>query len=237
MAKNYFFFLTILLLFFSCKKDNVIDSVDFGRDYFPGKIGTYVVYECDSTVYPDLNAPTRNYKFFIKEVIDSNFKDNSGSTAIKISRFKKWTKYDTVTLADTSWYLQDVWWGNISNEKFELVEENNRVIKLVFPVEQGKTWNGNAFNTLGEWEFEYTSVDVPYSNGYKSFEKTLHVNQFDSGNILLYYKNYNEKYARGVGMIFKEIEDYTWQENNGTILVGSIKYGLHYTMKAIDFGP
>ena len=225
------------LLLFSCKKDESINTLESTpNEYYPGQKGNFVIYDCDSTVYPDLNSATRTYKFYLKEIIDSVFTDQTGASAIRISRYKKWIKFDTLSQFDTIWHIQDVWWGSVSKTKVEIVEENQRIVKLVLPPAEGKTWNGNAFNSLGTWDFEYTAVDVPYNNGYFLFPNTLHVKQFDSGNILLYFKKYNEKYAKDVGMIYKEIEDYTWNDSNGTIIVGDIKYGFHYIMNAKEFG-
>ena len=231
-----FFIIALTLFLFSCKKDEPVSPVDFGNDYYPGKKGTYVIYHCDSTVYADLNNNTEHYTFQIKEVIDSFFTDNNGKNAIRISRFKKWLQYDTLSAVDTTWHIQDVWWGNVTASTVQIVEENNRIVKLSFPVETGKTWKGNAYNILGDWDFEYLEVDVPFSIGNLYFPKTLHVNQYNSANILIYHKKYDEKYAKGVGMIYKEIEDYTWKENNGTIMTGVIKFGYHYIMNITDYG-
>ncbi|MFN6039000.1 MAG: hypothetical protein ACK452_11080, partial [Bacteroidota bacterium] len=139
-----FVFLFVMLQ--SCKKDQPLDTSDNGSDYFPANKNSFITYECDSTVHLDLNVGIKHYKFLIKEKIDSNFTENEGKKAIRISRYKKWIQYDTLSTFDTIWKIQDVWWGNVDDRSVEIVEENNRIIKLVFPVEVGKTWNGNAYN-------------------------------------------------------------------------------------------
>jgi hypothetical protein len=237
--KHLFLFSFLVILVASCKKDDVVaEEIDFGYDYYPGDVGRYVVYNCDSTVWVDLGQDTEFYKFQIKEIIDSAFSDNQGRPALRIARYKKWIKYDdtTVTVDTSAWYLQDIWWANKTTTTAEVVEENNRYIKLSFPVVEDNTWNGNSQNTMSAWDYEYTAVDVPYTIGTLSFPQTLHVKQYNSAGNPLFYKNYFEKYARGVGMIYKEITDYTWEQNNGTILTGTISVGLKYKMQAIQYG-
>jgi hypothetical protein len=234
--KKYLFIFVIVSLLFSCKKDEPIVLQDVGYDYFPTGLGHFVTYACDSIVFPDIGTNTETYKFKIKEVIDSAFTDNSGRPAVRIARYKKWVQYDTLPVTDTTWHLQDIWWANLTNTTAEVVEENTRFIKLAFPVELNKVWDGNAQNSLGKTDYEYTSVDEPLNLGGTNYEKTLNVNQSNDINNLLYYKKDDEKYAKGVGMIFKELKDYTWEQDNGNILVGTIKYGLWYKMTAIAHG-
>ncbi len=226
----------IVAAFFSCKKDEAVVLNDVGYDYFPANLGHYVTYACDSIVFPDIGTNSQTYKFKIKEIIDSSFTDNSGRPAIRIARYKKWVQYDTLAVSDTTWHLQDIWWANITNTTAEVVEENVRFVKLAFPVELYKVWDGNAQNSLGKTDYEYTSIDEPLTLNGISYEKTLNVNQNNDINNPLFYKKDDEKYAKGVGMIFKEQKDYTWEQDNGNILVGTIKYGVWYKMAAIEFG-
>ncbi|MBC7861684.1 MAG: hypothetical protein IAF38_01845 [Bacteroidia bacterium] len=249
---KFLVFLLPFAMLVSCKKDKpVAEKPDLGYDYYPDQLGRYVIYDCDSTVYQQIYDSTKIYKFQIKEVIDSLFTDNQGRPALRISRYKKLISiYSGFTLPNTSiilntdtvlftdsFKIQDVWWANKTTTTAEVVEENNRYTKLIFPVEENKTWNGNANNTLGPWDYEYINMDEPLTLGTLSFDKTCHVNQFNSQGIVIYKKIYDEKYARGVGMIYKEITDYTWKVNGSQIaLIGQIDYGLHYKMTAIQYG-
>lgn len=234
--RNYLYLTLLVISFYGCKKDNPVEPKDIGYDYFPTQLGHFVTYSCDSLVFPDIGTNTETYKFKIKEVIDSTFTDNSGRLSIRIARYKKWIQYDTIPVTDTTWHLQDIWWANRTNTTAEVVEENVRFVKLAFPVEIYKIWNGNAQNSLGATDYEYTSVDEPLTLSGLSYEKTINVNQSNDINNPLFYRKDDEKYAKGVGLIYRENKDYTWEQDNGTILVGTIKYGLWYKMTAIAHG-
>lgn len=227
----------LAMLFVSCSEDEPVEPSDLGYDYFPDHMGRFVVYDCDSIVHQDIGNAIDTFKFYIKEKIDSFFTDNQGRPAIRITRYKKLFKADSVTYTNPQWVIQDIWWANKTSTTAEVVEENVRYVKLVFKVSEGKVWNGNAQNTLGEQDYEYTSVDVPHTIGALNFPQSLTVLQYSSGSIPIYYKKYQERYARGVGMIEKEITDYTWEvSGTGSPIIGQIKLGLSYKMKAIQYG-
>jgi hypothetical protein len=234
--KKILLFSSLFFLFLSCKKDKEVPKPDFGYNYFPAYVGRYAIYDCDSVVYPQITDSVDIFKFQIKEKIDCVFTDNEGREAFRISRYKKLLQKNDSIYVNPQWKIQDVWWMNKTTTTAEVVEENNRYIKLSFPVQEGKTWNGNAQNTLGGAEYEYIYVDEPMTSGAYSFDSTLHVNQYDSKFIVLYKKKYDEKYAKNAGMIWKEITDYTWKQLNGNILFGQIDYGFYYKMQLIDYG-
>ena len=84
----------IALLLFSCKKNNDA-APDMGYYYFPNQVGKYVVYDVDSIYYdPFLMNPVTHitppaeYKFQIKEKIESIYTDNQNRPTIKIIRYK-----------------------------------------------------------------------------------------------------------------------------------------------------
>ena len=53
-------------------------------------------------------------------------------------------------------------------------------------------------------------------------------------NTAIYYKNYTEQYAKGVGMIYKEVSDYTFKVVNGILYPGKISEGVIYKMKLVQ---
>ena len=55
--------------------------------------------------------------------------------------------------ANMPWILGDVWTQKRTTNTAERVEENVRFIKMEFPVKDGGTWQGNAYNMLGDWEW------------------------------------------------------------------------------------
>lgn len=188
---------------FSCKKDGKVP--DMGYNYFPDKPGRYVVYDVDSFFYDDFTGNIDTTKFRLKEKIESIFTDNQGRPAIRLERYVKYYN-DTIPYSDMNWTLRDVWMENKTKTTAEKVEENTRYIKLAFPVKESQRWDGNAQNTLGEETYEYYFYDQARVIGPMLFDSVLQVNQHDETNLIA-KKYYIEKYARNVGLVYKQVID------------------------------
>lgn len=218
----------------SCKKDpSTAEVPDLGYDYYPATAGSYIEYDIDSTAYTPLPVDTIYAKFRIKEVIEETFTDNQGRPALKIVRYKK-NYSPTIPYSQMSWTLQDVWMSNKTSTTAEVVEENVRFVKLVFPVADDITWNGNAQNTIGDWEYKYSNTDQPAAYGTLAFDKTVQVNQKKFVSLLA-YQYYTEKYARGVGLLYKEIIDIKSQHNVNLPIMDRIEEGVVYKQTIVDY--
>ncbi|MGD1844835.1 MAG: hypothetical protein ACFB10_05520 [Salibacteraceae bacterium] len=120
-------------------KDKSGEPEDLGYDYFPVETGHWVEYKVDSIVYDPFNQSIDTFQFFLREEIAGEFQDLEGRSTLRIERFKR----ENDTLA---WRLIDVWTANRTSTTAERVEENERIVKLSFPVRLNQQWNGNAFN-------------------------------------------------------------------------------------------
>lgn len=215
---------------YSCKKD-VAPPIDMGYDYFPTEIGKWIIYDVDSTVYDDFSDTVIIYQYLIKEVIESTFIDNQGLETQRIERYKR--------LDDSlQWVIKDVWFSNRTTSTAEKVEENVRFIKLTFPVNLRNSWDGNAFNTMDEWNYEYTEVDVPCTINSLSFDSTATILQINDSTYI--DKIYSlEIYAKNVGMIYKELIDVAANSSEidpNTPLMDRITTGVIFTMKINSYG-
>jgi hypothetical protein len=199
----------IILFLFSCKKEQN-QPVYLGYDYFPANVGHYVIYQCDSVYFNPYssNKPQFDTSIYqIKEVIDSIYNDNQGRPTMRIVRYKR--NNDSISWNNIS-LPEKVWSGNLLSTTAQRLEDNYRYVKLIFPVSLNATWNGNVYNTLGEWDYKYTSVNTPLTLGSAHFDSTLTVAQ-QNYSTLLQYQYYEEQYATGIGLIYKEVIDYTCQ--------------------------
>lgn len=187
----------LLLIIFSCSKENE-DYVapNVGYSYAGLNLGSYVIYDVDSHHYNlPFNIDTLIH-FQIKEVVDSRFTDLEGDEAYKIIRYRR----DSTHLL---WSLQDVWNAKLTATNYQKVEENLRFIKLVFPVSDNKTWDGNVKNVIGQQNYEYTSVHQQEVLGSLGFDSVTTVLQFEDIN-LIQERLYEEKFAAGIGLIYKK---------------------------------
>jgi hypothetical protein len=228
------FILGIVWLLSGCKKDPVLESSpDLGYDYFPVSVGKYIVYDVDSTRYRAIQADTIHAIYRIKEQLDSVFTDNQGRTTYTLVRYLK-NYSPTVSYDSMQWVIKDVWVVNITKTTAEEVEENIRYIKLIFPVAANSSWNGNAQNTVGEWDYEYSTVNGQESVNGHTYDNVVTVTQKDYSTALG-KQFYEEKYAKGIGMITKEIRDYVFKVENGVLQPGVISEGVIYKMSIVDY--
>ena len=227
-GKIFIFVLLCGVVIFSCKKDKPVESVDFGYNYLPDEVGRYVIYEVDSIVYDDVAHPVPyTFRYLLKEVIAATFLDNSGRQTLRIERFYKMYN-DTVPYDSMVWIGPRVWHANKTSSTFEKVEENIRYVRLVFPVSEGKQWNGNAYNTLGQKEYEIISVDQPESINNINFDSVVTVKQFEKINFIenIYEA---EKYARNAGLIYKKRDSIYHGGGADTV-------GYTFTQKIVSYG-
>ena len=190
----------------SCKKKTETPP-DVGYAYAPSTVGKYVVYDVDSTVYDDFFQDTTYFKYRIKEKLEEEYIDNSGRTAIKMIRYIK-TYNASVNYDQMPWVVKDVWSYLKTSTTLEVVEEDVRFTKLIFPIKVDATWNGNAQNTIGEWDYTYSYMDrTEIVNNVKFDNALLVVQKDDKNKNAIHRQYYIEKYAKDVGLIYREIKD------------------------------
>ncbi len=216
--KKIFSLLFVCVILASCKKDDEPVVVDLGYDYFPNQVGTYIIYEVDSTGFGIDGEVHLEYQ--VMEVLAEEFVDGENQLAIKVERF---TRIDESDL----WVLSDVWTQKRTNQSAQRIEEDVRYVRLGFPVEVDKTWNGNAYNTMEPWNYKITEVDVPAIYNGLSFEQTATVFQRNNVN-LIDQELASEVYARGVGLVYKQLTDIEIQQGD--------MIGVEMTMKILEYG-
>jgi len=196
------------LVFLSCKKESQPTPLFMGYDYFPTRVGHYVIYQCDSIVVDPFNIripPFDTFTYQIKEVIDSVFLNNQGQPTMRIVRYKRTNDSTPWTNILTS---EKVWTGNLFSNLAKRQEDNYVYVKLVFPMSLNETWNGNVYNTIGQWNYQYTTLNTPATINGIRFDSTLTVFQIKDSS-LLNYQYYMEQYATGVGLIYKKVIDWS----------------------------
>lgn len=226
------FFLCGIIL--SCKKDKENITVDTGKDYFPVKISGYIVYDVDSTVYNEITHIPTTYKYRLKEIITQSFTNDENTVSYRLERYIKW--YDSTKSYDQiPWQIRNVWTVIPYANSIEKTEENIRYVKLIFPVKQGNQWNGNAKNTLGEKKYTYEYIDNTENINNINFEKVLKVKQYEFRS-LIQYQYEAEKYAKGIGLVYKEITNLESQSINPNIPVENrAEKGYVFKMKVVEW--
>ena len=231
------------LLFFACNEATVKENLEIakGVDYYPIEVGKFISYQLDSIIYSGISGSEcvfarDTFSTLLKEEVVDVFEDNTGDLNYIVERY---TRPDE----NSVWAVKDVWNTKITNTKVERVEENLRFIKMVFPVREGATWNGNGFfqdttTVLGgetidfyeHWsdEYEFDSVDQPEEINGMMFDSVMTVIQSAPSTNKINHRVSIEKYARGVGLIYKEMLILDTQCKIGETACGGDGSGLEY---------
>lgn len=198
-------YLPIALLMFSgilagtgCGKETEIYEEQTDFSYFPLSEGAYFIYKYDS-VWVDCVAGRRDtFHWEYKEEMDSFYTDASGKQAMLLKVYRR-------NAGSGQWGQPRIYSLQLDGMRAMRIEENVRYIKLQFPLAQGKEWDGNLYNTL-DWGSMYkiTELHTPWGG----FDSTVHVVQKDQQN-LLERKLFTERYASGVGLVYREAVDVT----------------------------
>ncbi len=199
MKKSLFFLsIFLLLIFISCKKNETI-VIDLKYDYFQLKEGSFVEYDVTYMFHDEALLKHDTIHYQIKTQIGDTVIDNSGRVARKFNRYIRANNSE-------SWTLNDVWTAIIVDNRAELIEENQRKVKLVFAPTEDKTWDINQFNMDEEMMASYDSLHVAKNIQGWSFAETLTVRKKKYMTLIDQISKL-EIYARGVGMIYQEDVD------------------------------
>lgn len=209
-----------------CKEENPVLPVSqegFHYQYAPTNVGHELVYDVRLIVKDEFTGIQDTTDYQLKELIESSFTDIAGRPTQRIERY---TRPDSTQ----TWTISDVWTSNMMKDRFEKNEENNTFVKLRFPVKLNYEWNGNLFNGRQEQTYTYTTIHQPYTiNGF-NLDSTLTVLQNDYEDLL--EKRYElERYATGIGLIYKE-SIFVEKEFNTP---GAIRSQTRYTQKLVSF--
>ena len=188
------------LLLNSCKKELVNRGQFLYRSYYELKTGKFIEYDVMEISHDEFAAIKHDTSIYqLKCVIGDTFTDNAGRLAYTYVRYKRNNETE-------AWIESDLWSTIVFNNKAELVEENQRIVKLVFPISDFTTWNANQFNSDVKLNCTYTDLHKQFQiNGF-NFDSTLIVEQENKRNLIEFKRKY-EIYANRVGLIKKQYKD------------------------------
>lgn len=207
--------LYVLLGFlFSCDNRETEEIViDYGYEYYPLAVGSSWTYQVDSIIFDPAIGGTAldSTRSYVREVIADTLELADGETAFRVEHYYR--HHDTL-----AWEIASVYTLAADDEKAYRTEDNLRFIKLVFPLKKGSNWDGNAFfddtrdiliagesvEMFKSWSYEVLESGISRQIGDLSFEEVAVVQNADDENLI--ERRYAiEEYARGVGLISKEL--------------------------------
>lgn len=193
--KIKFLFLLVPVVFIACNRndDDVTKVGSTGTEFFPLKTGSTFIYKVDSIAYDD-NGPQAidTFAYQYKEEIGGFYTDDAGHQACLINRYFRQHDSDTWTPAKT-------YTAQLVNNTIQRVEENTRYVKLVFPLKERMSWDGNLYNNLGYQPYRLQNFKRPYTLN-NTTVNSIKVQQWDVENFIEEIKRY-EVYGENIGMV------------------------------------
>jgi hypothetical protein len=226
--KKYLILIAALAFLWSCKKKDSFTSAPIS-DYYPLTVGKYITYDMDSTVLPPFGSTFVHHFYQAKDSVSAQITDNLGRPAFRILRFIR-------TDASKPWTPNNTFMAVLADSILEYTEDNLRFLKLVRPIVNDFSWNGNRYLTstpygqdwasdfMADWQYTYQNVGAPQTIGSTTFDNTITVFERDDATgtpvdvgTTLYAEqtNSSEVYAKGVGLVYKNFFHMEYQGTSG----------------------
>jgi len=200
----------------NCEDGTVIPPGESPGDYYPIDIGKYWIYQVDSTIYDDLGSTICPTSGFVKEEVTSILSEEDLATVYVLERSYKESESDP-------WVISDIWTITKGRNYIQRSEENLRFIKMQTPLRIGNSWEGNQFDQdiiltvkdeaisiYKNWAYEVLDIGVAEQVGENSYDDLMVLQQADDEN-LIERRLSVEKYARDVGMVYREMQIFDTQ--------------------------
>lgn len=238
MRKHFLLLLVVTaVVFTACKKTTEVLETNTVSEFYPLQVGKYITYNLDSTVFINFGTKDTIMNYQVKHVVDAQITDNLGRPAYRIIRYIRKTPAN-------AWAPDNTFMAIGTEFTMEFIENNMRFIKLKGPVRDGYTWKGNSYIDLGtdyryleDWDYTYDSVNVSSTIGTFTLDSTLKVDQRDEvignpgdPNSYSELNNSSEKYAKGIGMVYRNFLHVEYQPPTPGRGAYRIGYGVRLTM-------
>lgn len=216
MIKRFFLFFSLFtVLVMSCGKNETEILPKIGKEYYPLKIGKTITYDVDSVIYDPIQSggvKIDTFKWQIREVIVDTFRDKSNELNYIIERSQR-------IKGENNWQIESVLTAILTQHHAFRTENNIRYVKFPTVFSDKTIWDGNVYidpsvkmliagETLEffskKWTYQIESYGKSEKIGEQTYENVLTVLAQSDPKILT-EKRYNlEKYAKGVGLVYKE---------------------------------
>ncbi len=162
------------------------------KELVPLQVGKYIIYRLDSTVFTNFGRNEEIHTYQEKHLVDAEIQDNTGRTSYRIFRFLRDTD------GTQAWTSAGTYVITVLDNKVEVVDNNQRVVKLVTPVKEGTAWKGNQYlpeepfrdwysfandNAMHLWEFKIDKINEALELNGGNFTNVVSVTQADTRNV------------------------------------------------------
>jgi hypothetical protein len=177
-----------------------------GTAYFPLRVGSFWSYSVSETSITQLGGQVNTLYELKIEVIDSI--PAAEGIVYVFQRTRR-------TNPSLPWTTIQTWSARKDAFSAVLQEGNTPFVKLSFPLTEGKTWNGNALNSLGGTEkcqngtfacdnYEVTNLFNRFESTGIAFDDTVTVIENNEDDPIVMKDVRQSVYAKAIGLVYME---------------------------------
>lgn len=221
--------LAIATVLFSCNNKEEVLNTEHVTDYLPLAIGKSVTYRLDSTVFVKSGSVIETHKYQVRLTIAEKTTDNTGKEAFIVRR-----AFNNET-ASEAWVNNGTLIITPYEHSIAVTDNNLRTTVLQDPMKPDFNWNGNStypsapyqtlFNGLetgkdmNKWKFKYSTFNINETINSQQYANVWTIEQRNellnipptSGTNYGYKETATEKYAKGIGLVYKDFQLYDFQ--------------------------
>ena len=229
----------LLILFGACNPNNDLQFPSY-VDYFPLRIGDYRIYQVDETRIQPFNLET-TFVYEIKTLVTDSFPNSEGGISYIIHRFKR-----DDSLED--WTSLDSWVARVNEREVVITESSIPYVKISFPVQTNKSWNGNVYNNEESFEscigatnscdlYSFGFIQSPHSNsGGLSFMNAIEVIENNDPDEFIRQDIRKSIYAFDLGLVYREINILNYCTSGECYGKKLVEDGQIISMELIEYG-
>lgn len=220
----------VVLTLQNCNESIEADPSTLGLDHFPLQVGDFRDYKVQQIDYR-FNGEVDTSRFQLRENVTDFFVNEEGGNTFLVNRFLRQESEDP-------WMPDSLQTARKTAFQAIQVENNQPLVKLVFPAEEGKTWDGNGSNGRETDEYQMVDVFQPFTaqSGSEQFTNTITViqNDFDDGITRTDIRT--EVYALDIGLIYRSSRIVSFCSDPDCLGQEIIEIGQDWQQSLIDFG-
>ena len=241
---------SFLFSFTSCKKETEEFKTDAIADYLPLSVGKYITYRLDSTVFTNFGRNEEIHRYQVKHVVDAEVPDNLGRPSFRVLRYLR------DSLGTQPWVDNGTYFITPLTDQAEVIEDNQRYIKLHLPFKIDTDWKGNRYlsddpfaslytfendNDMNQWDYNLESFQETMTIRNQTYNEVYTVFQIDDAfnapvtdfSIVGLRTLALERYAKNIGLVARDFIMWEYQPNPSGTGVG-FKTGFGIKMWMID---
>lgn len=183
------------LLLAGCRESDPVPVYNPDYEYVPLAVGNWIEYEVDSIVYNSFEDSTEYYNYIVKDEVVESYEDLEGRTVYRVLRYQRADSNSAYSPTITYELLRD-------DNRIERKLNGKVTVPFVFPPQEGRTWDGNAFNTDERQDFEFDYVDQFREFNDVQYRGLTRIIQIEDTNNFVIKQFAEEIYADGIGLIY-----------------------------------